>query len=609
MPTLEHPREDQREEDEAVDRLADRTWAVVRRIHLGTRQPANWIQLVKFGTVGGSGYAINLAVFALLAGALDAPPPARRRRRLLRRRVEQLLLEPSLDVRRRVRAHRLSGAALLRRQHRRPRRSTWCCSRCWSRPASRSSSSQAIAVALSMPVNFVGNKLWTFGAQALLAALALVTATLAAAPAVPSASAQAPTPGSTAPRTAAPGFCPKLPEGYEISAREAVRIADREPEVAEQSAVARAARRPRSRRTTAAWQVGFSAGDEEVAQVKVDGHTRRRASRRGPAIRSRGRWRAATRASSATCSTRPTSGSRSALVFLLGLIDWRRPWRIVHLDLLVLLAFGDLAHLLQPRRDRGLGAARLSAARSTCSPACLWLGFRGGEGLRPRAPTQLAGDRGGLPDRVPGHDQRRRLRRDRRRLRGDDRRRPDHPRRADLGRGRVPRRQPLRRHLRSGQLLRLRAVRARAAVERRLGRAARLARGGALLRPGGGRRPARVRASGCAVARRARRLGIVLAFAWVAYPYTDFALQSNSNDSLLAALLVWSLALFARPVARGALLGARGAGQVRPAGARAAVSRPASAACSTAGRRAAARRPPACAPCSPSAWRWSASRR
>jgi hypothetical protein len=54
--------------------------------------------------------------------------------------------------------------------------------------------------------------------------------------------------------------------------------------------------------------------------------------------------------------------------------------------------------------------------------------------------------------------------------------------------------------------------------------------------------------------RRGRELGVVLAFGWVAYPYTAFALQSNSNDSLIAALLVWSLALFARPIARGALL-------------------------------------------------------
>ena len=44
----------------------------------------------------------------------------------------------------------------------------------------------------------------------------------------------------------------------------------------------------------------------------------------------------------------------------------------------------------------------------------------------------------------------------------------------------------------------------------------------------------------------ARGSAIVLAFAWLAYPYTDFALQSNSNDALVAALIIWCLALFAR---------------------------------------------------------------
>ena len=75
----------------------------------------------------------------------------------------------------------------------------------------------------------------------------------------------------------------------------------------------------------------------------------------------------------------------------------------------------------------------------------------------------------------------------------------------------------------------------------------------------------------CAAGAPAASLGILLAFAWVAYPYTAFALQSNSNDSLVAALLVWSLALFARPLARGALLAAGGDGQVRAAGAGAAL--------------------------------------
>jgi putative flippase GtrA len=40
------------------------------RLGAAARQPANWWQLLKFGIVGGSGYAINLIVFALLANKL-----------------------------------------------------------------------------------------------------------------------------------------------------------------------------------------------------------------------------------------------------------------------------------------------------------------------------------------------------------------------------------------------------------------------------------------------------------------------------------------------------------------------------------------------------------
>jgi len=39
------------------------------RISAAARRPASWVQLCKFGLVGGSGYLINLAVFALLAGS------------------------------------------------------------------------------------------------------------------------------------------------------------------------------------------------------------------------------------------------------------------------------------------------------------------------------------------------------------------------------------------------------------------------------------------------------------------------------------------------------------------------------------------------------------
>jgi putative flippase GtrA len=40
------------------------------RMGAAARQPDNWMQLLKFGVVGGSGYLINLVVFALLADHL-----------------------------------------------------------------------------------------------------------------------------------------------------------------------------------------------------------------------------------------------------------------------------------------------------------------------------------------------------------------------------------------------------------------------------------------------------------------------------------------------------------------------------------------------------------
>jgi dolichol-phosphate mannosyltransferase len=43
---------------------------IAYRLRAGMRQPANWVQLLKFGVVGGSGYLVNLAVFAVLSAGL-----------------------------------------------------------------------------------------------------------------------------------------------------------------------------------------------------------------------------------------------------------------------------------------------------------------------------------------------------------------------------------------------------------------------------------------------------------------------------------------------------------------------------------------------------------
>ncbi len=36
------------------------------RLRAGLRKPSNWLQLIRFATVGASGYVVNLAVFTLL---------------------------------------------------------------------------------------------------------------------------------------------------------------------------------------------------------------------------------------------------------------------------------------------------------------------------------------------------------------------------------------------------------------------------------------------------------------------------------------------------------------------------------------------------------------
>ena len=48
-----------------------RVVALARRLHIGVRRGDNWIQLFKFGLVGGTGYVINIAVFAVLVGSFN----------------------------------------------------------------------------------------------------------------------------------------------------------------------------------------------------------------------------------------------------------------------------------------------------------------------------------------------------------------------------------------------------------------------------------------------------------------------------------------------------------------------------------------------------------
>ena len=124
--------------------------------------------------------------------------------------------------------------------------------------------------------------------------------------------------------------------------------------------------------------------------------------------------------------------------------------------------------LLQPGRDRGLGAAAVPGAALPTRAGAVDRLARSRRGAAAGLAGDLAAGRGPVPDGLPGRPQRRRLGRDRRRLRQRRRRRPDHSRGTDLRQ--LPRRRLAGGHLRPGQLSRLRPLRADLALVRQLGR-------------------------------------------------------------------------------------------------------------------------------------------
>src|ERR1044072_7358028 len=87
------------------------------------------------------------------------------------------------------------------------------------------------------------------------------------------------------------------------------------------------------------WEVSYFAGDERVALVLVDPAPGKvRESWTGYQVA----WKMARGYSGAFGHklNAPYVFLPLCALFLLGLVDWRRPWRIANLDLLVLLGFG-----------------------------------------------------------------------------------------------------------------------------------------------------------------------------------------------------------------------------------------------------------------------------
>jgi dolichol-phosphate mannosyltransferase len=132
------------------------------RIGNAARSPASWLQLVKFGLVGGSGYLINLAVFSVLAGnlglhhalaAIGAFCVAVTSNFMLNRHWTFGAGDGHAGFQG-LRFLAVSVGALLI--------NLVALEALLSGTEMGALSAQAIAVAAAMPFNFLGNKLWTF---------------------------------------------------------------------------------------------------------------------------------------------------------------------------------------------------------------------------------------------------------------------------------------------------------------------------------------------------------------------------------------------------------------------------------------------------------------
>ncbi|HST68320.1 MAG TPA: hypothetical protein VLI94_01530 [Solirubrobacterales bacterium] len=241
------------------------------------------------------------------------------------------------------------------------------------------------------------------------------------------------------------------------------------------------------------------------------------------------------------------------LIFLIGLIDWRRLRRVANLDLLVLLGFG-VSHYFFNRAEIGVSVPLVYPVLLYLLGRCLWIGWRGmGEGLRPVWPVAwmivaalfLMGFRVGLNVADSGAI--------------------DVGYASVVGADRIAHGEPIYDNfpddIASGDTygpVNYLAYVPFEAIWPWTGEWDDIpaAHGAAILFDVATFLLLIVLAMRIRPGPQGHRLAATLAFGWAAYPYTAYALESNSNDSLIAALLVATLVFAAKPLARGALLAA-----------------------------------------------------
>lgn len=298
------------------------------------------------------------------------------------------------------------------------------------------------------------------------------------------------------------------------------------------------------------WEVAYFAEDKELVLVLVDSHD-------GAVMESWTGYQVAWKMARGYSGqfghklNAPYVFLPLCAIFLIGLVDWRRWRRVANLDLLVLLAFG-VSHIFFNLGEIGVSVPLQYGPLLYLLARALWIGFRGrGEGLRPVWPALwllvaalfLMGFRVGLNMADSGS--------------------VDVGYAGVVGADRIAHGEPIYGNFPddisegdtygpvnyyayvpferiwpwTGEWNDIPAAHG-AAITFDVATFALLILLGFRIRPGPD----------------GRRLAAILAFGWAAYPYTAFTLESNSNDSLIAMLLVATLVVLGRPIARGALL-------------------------------------------------------
>jgi putative flippase GtrA len=138
------------------------SYELAYRLRAAARRPASWWQLLKFGIVGGSGYLVNLAVFALLADNLGVHHLVAAVGAFCVAIANNFFWNRHWTFARgdghagfqAARFFAVSVAALLI--------NLAVLEALVGGTSLGDLTAQAIAVALAMPFNFLGNKLWTF---------------------------------------------------------------------------------------------------------------------------------------------------------------------------------------------------------------------------------------------------------------------------------------------------------------------------------------------------------------------------------------------------------------------------------------------------------------